>query len=179
MGLIWLSLNTNFTFPTALLSSCVALERFLNLSDSQFPHRQMGYHAACPLGPVRQIKCIRRVYPIEQCLGHSKWKWNWKSLSRVQLFATPWTILSMEFSRPEYWTGCLLPSPGDLPNPGIQLRSPTLQVDSLPSESQAKPKNTGVDSLSLLQWIFPTQESNHCLLHCRQILYQLNHKRST
>ena len=38
-----------------------------------------------------------------------------------------------------------------------------------------KPKNTGVDSLSLLQWIFPTQETNWGLLHCRQILYQLSH----
>ena len=64
------------------------------------------------------------------------------------------------------------PSPGDLPNPGIKPRSPALQVDSLPAEPQRKPKNTGVDSLSLLQRIFPTQESNHGLLHCRQTLYQ-------
>ena len=44
-------------------------------------------------------------------------------------------------------------------------RSPTLQADSLPAEPQGKPKNTGVGSLSLLQWIFPTQESNQDLLH--------------
>ena len=43
------------------------------------------------------------------------------------------------------------PSPGDLPNPGIEPRSPTLQVDSLPAEPQRKPKNTGMGSLSLLQ----------------------------
>ena len=79
---------------------------------------------------------------------------KWMSLSRVQLFATPWTIQSMEFSRPEYWNGYPLPSPGDLPNPGIKPRSPALQVDSLPAEPQGKPKNTGVGSLSLLQWIF-------------------------
>ena len=54
--------------------------------------------------------------------------------------------------------------------------SPTLQVDSLPAEPQGKPKNTGVGSLSLLQGIFPTQESNLDLLHCRQILYQLNYR---
>ena len=48
----------------------------------------------------------------------------------------------------------------------------------LPAESQGKPKNTGVGSLSLLQWIFPTQESNWGLLHFRQILYQLSHKGS-
>ena len=56
------------------------------------------------------------------------------------------------------------PSPGDLPNPGIEPRSPTLQVDCLPAEPQGKPRNTKVGSLSLLQRIFPTQELNHCLL---------------
>ena len=67
-------------------------------------------------------------------------------------------------------------SPGDLPNPGIKPRSPTLQADSLPAESQRKPKNTGVGSLSLFQWIFPTQESNQGLLHFRRILYQLHYQ---
>jgi len=64
----------------------------------------------------------------------------------------------MKFSRAEYWSGLPFPSPGDLPNPGIELRSPTLQAYSLPAEPQGKPKNTGVSSLSLLQWIFLTQE---------------------
>ena len=59
-----------------------------------------------------------------------------------------------------------------------QPRSPALQVDSFPAESPGKPKNTGVGSLSLLQWIFPTQELNQGLLHCRQILYQLSHQGS-
>ena len=77
----------------------------------------------------------------------------------------------MEFSRPEYWSGWPFPSPGDLPNLAIKPRSPTLQVDSLPAEPQGKPKNTGVCNLPLLQQIFPTQESNQGLLHCRQILY--------
>ena len=67
---------------------------------------------------------------------------------------------------------------GDLPNPGIKPRSLSLRVDSLPAEPQGKPKNTGVDRLSLLQGIFPTQELNQGLLHCRQILYQLNHQGS-
>ena len=62
-----------------------------------------------------------------------------KSLSLVRLFATPWTVayqasLSMGFSRQEYWSGLLFPSPGDLPNPGIEPKSPTLQADALPSE---------------------------------------------
>ena len=65
--------------------------------------------------------------------------------------------------------------PGDLPNLGIEPRSPTLQVDSLPFEPPGKPMNTGVGSLSLLQRIFLTQESNRGLLHCRQILYQLSY----
>ena len=43
---------------------------------------------------------------------------KWKSLS--QLFGIPWTIQSMELSRPEYWSGYPFPSPGDLPNPGIK-----------------------------------------------------------
>ena len=53
-----------------------------------------------------------------------------------------------------------------------------LQVDSLPAEPPGKPKNTGVGSLSLLQWIFPTQESNRAVLNCRQILYQLSYQGS-
>ena len=54
-----------------------------------------------------------------------------KSLSRVRLFATPWTVAyqappSTGFSRQEYWSGLPLPSPGDLPNPGIEPGSPAL-----------------------------------------------------
>ena len=67
----------------------------------------------------------------------------------------------------------LFPSPGDCPKLGIKPRSPTLQADSLSAEPPVKPKNTGVGSLSLLQRISPTQESNGGILHCRRILYQL------
>ena len=63
----------------------------------------------------------------------------------------------------------------DLPNPGMDPRSPALQADSLSAEPQGKPKNTEVGSLSLLQGIFPAQESNQGRLHCRQILYQLSY----
>ena len=65
-----------------------------------------------------------------------------------------------------------------LPNPGIEPLSPILQAYSLPSEPQEKSKNTGVGSLSLLQGIFLTQESNWGLLHCRRILYQLSYQGS-
>ena len=78
-------------------------------------------------------------------------------------------------SRQEDWSELPFPSPGDLPNPGMEPGSPVLQVDSLPAEPYGKPKNTGLGSLSLLQWIFPTQESNRDLLHCRWILYQLSY----
>ena len=67
-------------------------------------------------------------------------------------------------------------SPGDLPNPGIELRYPALQVDSLLSEPPGKPKNTGKGSLSLLKGIFPTQESNQGLLPCRRISYCPSHQ---
>ena len=69
-------------------------------------------------------------------------------------------------------------SPGYLPNPGIANMSPTLQADSLPAEPQGKPKNTGVDSLSLLQEILLTQKLNWGLLHCRRILHQLSYEGS-
>ena len=64
-----------------------------------------------------------------------------KLLSRVWLFTIPWTIAyqappSMEFSRQEYCSGLPFPSPGDLPDPRIKPRSPTLQADALPSEPQ-------------------------------------------
>ena len=65
-------------------------------------------------------------------------------LSHVELFAAPWTVtgqapLSMEFSRQEYSSGQPFPFPGDLPNPGIEARSPALQADSLLSEPPGKP----------------------------------------
>ena len=62
-----------------------------------------------------------------------------KSLSHVRLFATPWTVayqapLSMGFSRQEHCSGLPFPSPEDLPNPGIEPRSPALRADALTSE---------------------------------------------
>ena len=66
-----------------------------------------------------------------------------KSLSRVRLCATPWTVahqalLSLGFSRQEHWSGLPFPSPGDLPDPGIEPGSPALQADALPSEPPGK-----------------------------------------
>ena len=71
--------------------------------------------------------------------GTSRWVSEVKLLSCVRLFAIPWTVayqapLSIGFSRQECWSGLPFPSPGDLPNPGIEPRSPALQADALPSE---------------------------------------------
>ena len=93
--------------------------------------------------------------------------------SRIPVYAQ-----SMEFSRPEYWSGQPFPSLRDLANPGIEPRSPALQADSLPSEPPGKPKNTEVGGLSLLRENFLTQESNWGISHCRQILYQLSYQGS-
>ena len=67
-----------------------------------------------------------------------------KSLSRVRLFVTPWTVAyqappSMRFSRQEYWSGLPFPSPGNLPDPGIKPGSPALEADALTSEPPEKP----------------------------------------
>ena len=75
-----------------------------------------------------------------------------KSLSRVQLLATPWTAAhqappSMGFSKQEYWSG--FPSPGDLPDPGVDLGSPTLQTDSSLSEPTGKPQNIYLVAMGL------------------------------
>ena len=113
--------------------------------------------------------------------------------------------LPMEFSRQDYWKvkvkvtqSCpTLCDPTDYTVHGIlqarilewvafpfsrrsslpkdQTQVSRMQEDSLPAE-QGKPKNTGAGSLSLLHWVFPTQESNWDLLHCRQILYQLSYE---
>ena len=100
----------------------------------------------------------------QQIWETQQWPWDWKrsvfipipkkqserkkvkSLSHVQLFATLWTVayqapLSMGFPRQEYWSGLSFPSPEDLPDPGIEPRSPALRADSLLSEPPGKPYN--------------------------------------
>ena len=74
------------------------------------------------------------------------------SLSHVRLSVTPWTVAhqappSLGFSGQKSWSGLPCLPPGDLPNLGIEPRSPTLQADSLLSETPGKPKNTGVGTL--------------------------------
>ena len=81
------------------------------------------------------------IYPLIHNVKGEKWK----LLSCTWLFATPWTIayqppLSMGFSRQEYWSRLPFPSPGDLPDPGIEPGFPALQADSLPSEPPGNPR---------------------------------------
>ena len=76
-----------------------------------------------------------------------------KSLSGVQLFATPWNVAyqaspSIRFSRQDYWSGLSFPSPGDLPNPGIKPRSPAWLADSIPLLFSKKKKIPPPKSLS-------------------------------
>ena len=92
-----------------------------------------------------------------------------KSLSPVRLFATPWTVAhqappSMECSRQEYWNGLPFPSPGDLPNPGIEPGSPALWADVLLSEPPGN-QSLRVKGKPLGQRIFFLHSLPTCLCH--------------
>ena len=80
--------------------------------------------------PISYVFCTGRQFFTTSATWEAQW---------FILFATPWSIQSMASSRPECWSGEPLPSPGDLPNPGIKPRTPTLQADSLPAEPRGKP----------------------------------------
>ena len=116
------------------------------MSDSVRPHRWQPTRLPRPWdspGKNTGVGC----HFLLQCM-------KVKSLSRVRLFATPWTVayqasLSMGFSRQEYWSGLPFPSPGDLPDPGIAPRSPTLEADTLTSEPPGKPKSNYKSEVSL------------------------------
>ena len=89
------------------------------------------------------VRCV-----LDKHLGHSRSvvEMKVKSLSWVQLFATPRTVgyqvpPSMGFPRQEYWIGLPFPSPRDLPDPGIKPGSPSLQADALTSEPPGKPRS--------------------------------------
>ena len=103
------------------------------------------------------------------------WAWSCPTLCDPMDCSPPGTFVHGDSPGKNTWSGLPCLPPGDLPNPGIKPRSPALQGDSLPSEPPGKTKNSRVGSLSLLQGIFLTQESNWRLLHCRRILYQLSY----
>ena len=95
-----------------------------------------------------------------------EWQWKW-SCSVVSNSVNPWTVAhvspsSMGFSRQEYWSGLPFFSPGDLPDPGIELRSPRLQADSLPSEPPGNP--SGRDGV-FFPHFFPWLHDIHNFVH--------------
>ena len=106
----------------------------------------------CLLGSLSQQRSLwesSSSYNLDTSFNHSHRKKKVKSLSCVWFFATPWTVAyqappSLGFSRQEYWSGLPLPSPGDLPDPGIEPGSPALQADSLPSEPPGKPNHSHI-----------------------------------
>ena len=107
--------------PAFSLSSFISIKRLFSSSS---------------LSPIRVVSSA--------CLGWKPGKVKVKLLSRVRLFSTPWTVayqapLSMGFSRQECWNGLPFPSPGDLPDTGIEPGSPALQTDAFPSEPPGKP----------------------------------------
>ena len=120
-----------------------------------------GLHGNSVLNILRNRQIIFQngmhhfTFPPAICEGSSFSIVKVKSLSRVRLFATPWTVAyqappSMGFSRQEYWSGLPFPSPGDLPDPGIEPGSPLYRLSH-----QGSPINTGVGSLSPLQGNLP------------------------
>ena len=92
------------------------------------------------------LHSVRAVLPVSYFSALCGWAFGVKvkSLSRIQLFATPWTVAhqdppSMEFSRQEYRSGWPFPSPGDRPDPGMEPESPELRADALLSEPPGNP----------------------------------------
>ena len=128
---------------------------FLLISRKYFPDKEVlypGKEFACNAGDPGLIPGMGRSsgegsgYPLQ---------YSWVSLV-AQLVKSPLAMQETWFD-PSVgkipWRMERLPTPGDLPNPGIEPRSPALKVDSLPAEPPGKPKNTGVGSLSFLQGI--------------------------
>ena len=130
------------------------------VSDSE----TAGHHLALETSQEFSASSCSLVYGFSCLLHHFKWwswalthkiicswvavaceiPWKWKSLSRVWLFVTPWTVacqapLSLNSPGQNTGVGSPFSSPGDLPNPGIEPMSPVLQADSLPAEPPRKP----------------------------------------
>ena len=103
-----------------------------------------------------------------------------KSLSCVRLLATPWTVdlqapPSMGFSRQEYWSGLPFPSPGYLPDPGIEPSFPALQADALPSEPPGKtstPKKGNAKECSNYQTTALISHTSKVMLNILQAMLQ-------
>ena len=154
------------------LQTPIAFFLFQNMaSQPQLPDFQGASHYLFWGSHMYVIKCD---FLMLICLHLLVGSWV---LSHVWLFATPWTVdcqvqLFMRFSKQDYRSGLPFPPPGDLPNLGSvpgSLYCLHWQADSLPLTA------TWRLYYFLLQGIFPTHGSNLGILHCRQILYHLNH----
>ena len=113
-----------------------------------FPYGFSIYRGRHLLNALWMLLCARHVTRCYRHCSVSRRKKDDEQLHAqsltVWLFATPWTVvcqalLSMGFSRQEKWSGLPLPSPGDIPNQGIESGSPAFQVDSLLFEAPGKP----------------------------------------
>ena len=117
-------------------------------------------------GEIKQYSSFSDLFHSAQCPPCSSKKM--KSLSRIQLFVIPWTVvyqvpLSMGFSRQAYRSGLPFPSPGDLSNPGIEPRSPALQADTLPSEPPGNSRLLQRAGLPSFSW--PSNIPYICILY--------------
>ena len=142
---------------------CVCVLICSVVSDSLWPHGLQPTRLLCPWDFLHK-STLQRIFPAQRskpCLLHLVLASGYFTtvppgkplmlvkvkvyfLSRVQLFVNPWTVahqapLSMEFYRQDYWSGLPFPSPRELPDPGIEPRSPALQAASVPSEPPGKP----------------------------------------
>ena len=139
---------TPWTAASQASLSITSSQSFLKLISIELVMPSNNFLLCRPLFPPSIFPSIR-VFSNESVL-RIRWpkcqvKWSEvKSLSHVQLFVTPWTVAyqappSMGFSRQEDWSGLPFPSPGDLPDPGIEPGSPAFQADALTSEPPGKP----------------------------------------
>ena len=120
---------------------------WLQKSHSTCPGKRWGGSTQTQQHGKVPLPAVPMGVPARSMLRSLRPKWKKvkvKSLSRVRLFVTPWTVAyqappSMGFSRQEYWSGLPFPSPGDLPNPGIKPGSPAFQADAFTSEPPGKP----------------------------------------
>ena len=138
-NLVWIWRSENYG-ANAVNLSLKAAEGEVNC-PIQAVRQEDGCKVLPPLLPVLSRPSTDWMHPcVFMLLWHSL-EWEWKFLSCVQLFGTPWTMefQSMEFSRPEHWSRQSLPGPGHFPKPGVETRSPASQADSSPAEIPAKP----------------------------------------
>ena len=106
------------------LSNLAEQDSWQNWAMRRWIHKSKGQGLVVKRAPKSlskvwlRRKSLSAPYPRQQVTkSHRRKKWKGKPLSHVQLFATPWTIWSLEFSRPESWSGYPFTSPGELPNP--------------------------------------------------------------